>query len=138
MPWQAASDERVLDERVAYLITDILSDDTARIPSFGEGSVLDSGPPGGGQDRHHHRLSRQLDGGLYARPGRGRLGRQRRQRADAATCRASAGRRPSGTTLWSGAQRPAACRDFARPDGLVEVEVCALSACCPDPTAPTG
>jgi 1A family penicillin-binding protein len=31
---------RVLNERVAYLITDILSDDDARAPSFGRGSVL--------------------------------------------------------------------------------------------------
>ena len=31
---------RVLDERVAYLITDILSDDDARAPSFGHNSVL--------------------------------------------------------------------------------------------------
>jgi membrane carboxypeptidase/penicillin-binding protein PbpC len=30
----------VLDERVAYLITDILSDNFARAPSFGEGSAL--------------------------------------------------------------------------------------------------
>jgi len=38
--WEAAPDERVLDERVAYLITDILSDNLARAPSFGEGSAL--------------------------------------------------------------------------------------------------
>ncbi len=38
--WEAAVDERVLDERVAYLITDILSDNLARAPSFGEGSAL--------------------------------------------------------------------------------------------------
>ncbi|MGQ9552893.1 MAG: penicillin-binding protein 1C [Anaerolineae bacterium] len=31
---------RVLSPQVAYLITDILSDDKARIPTFGEGSVL--------------------------------------------------------------------------------------------------
>ncbi|MDW8070791.1 MAG: PBP1A family penicillin-binding protein [Anaerolineae bacterium] len=31
---------RVLDERVAYLISDILSDDQARAPTFGEGSPL--------------------------------------------------------------------------------------------------
>jgi len=38
--WRPEMMERVLDERVAYLITDILSDDTARISGFGEGSVL--------------------------------------------------------------------------------------------------
>ncbi|MBI5958533.1 MAG: PBP1A family penicillin-binding protein, partial [Chloroflexi bacterium] len=35
----------VLDPRVAFLITDILSDNGARIPSFGAGSVLNIGRP---------------------------------------------------------------------------------------------
>ncbi|MCB0255420.1 MAG: transglycosylase domain-containing protein [Anaerolineae bacterium] len=35
-----SSKTRVLDERVAYLVTDILSDDDARSPSFGHNSVL--------------------------------------------------------------------------------------------------
>jgi len=38
--WGGAPGPRVMDERVAYLITDILSDDFARAPTFGEGSVL--------------------------------------------------------------------------------------------------
>ena len=37
--------ERVLDPRVAYLITDILSDDLARRPAFGEGNMLEIGRP---------------------------------------------------------------------------------------------
>jgi membrane peptidoglycan carboxypeptidase len=37
--------ERVLDPRVAYLITDILSDEAARRPAFGEGNVLEIGRP---------------------------------------------------------------------------------------------
>lgn len=36
----ARAAHRVLDERVAFLISDILSDDDARAPSFGRGSVL--------------------------------------------------------------------------------------------------
>lgn len=36
---------RVLDERVAYIITDILSDNDARIPSFGPNSALNVGRP---------------------------------------------------------------------------------------------
>ena len=50
--------EPVLDPRVAYLITDILSDNDARIPSFGPASALQHRAPGGGQDRHDDRLSR--------------------------------------------------------------------------------
>ena len=38
--WEAASGPQVMDERVAYLITDILSDNFARASTFGEGSPL--------------------------------------------------------------------------------------------------
>ncbi|MBU1749788.1 MAG: transglycosylase domain-containing protein, partial [Chloroflexi bacterium] len=38
---------RVLPETIAYLITDILADDDARLVGFGEGSVLDWRSPGG-------------------------------------------------------------------------------------------
>ena len=81
--WRGGASPARMDERVAYLITDILSDNIARASTFGEGSALHLSRSGGGQDRHDHRLARQLDGGLHARPGGGRVGRQRRQRADA-------------------------------------------------------
>jgi 1A family penicillin-binding protein len=38
--WQALPGPQVMDERVAYLITDILSDNFARAATFGEGSPL--------------------------------------------------------------------------------------------------
>jgi 1A family penicillin-binding protein len=38
--WDATLGPRVMDERVAHLITDILSDNFARAPTFGEGSAL--------------------------------------------------------------------------------------------------
>ena len=37
--------QRALDERVAYLITDILSDERARLPQFGPGNALEIGRP---------------------------------------------------------------------------------------------
>jgi membrane carboxypeptidase/penicillin-binding protein PbpC len=43
--WRAPAGERVLDERVAYLISDILSDNTARAATFGFNSVLQIGRP---------------------------------------------------------------------------------------------
>jgi len=44
--WRAPSlNRRVLDERVAAIITDILSDNTARIPAFGTNSILNIGRP---------------------------------------------------------------------------------------------
>jgi membrane carboxypeptidase/penicillin-binding protein PbpC len=43
--WHPVAGVRVLDERVAYLITDILSDNTARAPTFGFNSMLQIGRP---------------------------------------------------------------------------------------------
>lgn len=44
--WKPAPlNTRVIDERVAYLITDILSDNEARIPAFGSQSALNTGRP---------------------------------------------------------------------------------------------
>jgi penicillin-binding protein 1C len=43
--WTQPSSERILDERVAYLITDILSDNNARLATFGPNSVLQIGRP---------------------------------------------------------------------------------------------
>lgn len=43
--WQTLPKTPVIDPRVAYLITDILSDNGARIPGFGENSALNIGRP---------------------------------------------------------------------------------------------
>ncbi|MEK7325259.1 MAG: penicillin-binding transpeptidase domain-containing protein, partial [Chloroflexota bacterium] len=43
--WQPRPAEKILDERVAYLITDILSDNNARLATFGPNSVLQIGRP---------------------------------------------------------------------------------------------
>ncbi len=45
--WEAqrSASPRVLDERVAFWITDVLSDENARLPAFGEGSALSLSRP---------------------------------------------------------------------------------------------
>ena len=43
--WTPPASERILDERVSYLITDILSDNNARLATFGPNSVLQIGRP---------------------------------------------------------------------------------------------
>jgi 1A family penicillin-binding protein len=43
--WRAANNLRVLDSRLAYVITDILSDDSARLAGFGRNSALNIGRP---------------------------------------------------------------------------------------------
>ncbi len=40
-----AQQESAIDPRAAYLVTDILSDDDARLPAFGPGNVLEIGRP---------------------------------------------------------------------------------------------
>ncbi len=42
---RSVGSQRVLDPRVAWLITDVLSDDAARAPSFGRGSLLELNRP---------------------------------------------------------------------------------------------
>ena len=65
-PEQRGHGAQALDERVAYLITDILCDDHGAHPRpLARSSVLHLTPTRRCQDRHNHRLSRQLDGGLY-------------------------------------------------------------------------
>jgi penicillin-binding protein 1C len=43
--WRPAVGERVLDDRVTFLISDILSDNEARAPTFGFSSILQIGRP---------------------------------------------------------------------------------------------
>ncbi|MEK7807696.1 MAG: penicillin-binding protein, partial [Chloroflexota bacterium] len=43
--WTPPASERILDERISYLITDILSDNNARLATFGPNSVLQIGRP---------------------------------------------------------------------------------------------
>lgn len=43
--WRPPASERVLDERVTFLISDILSDNSARAPTFGFSSILQIGRP---------------------------------------------------------------------------------------------
>jgi penicillin-binding protein 1C len=42
---EAEESKRLLDEKIAWLITDILDDDIARLPEFGEGGPLEFGFP---------------------------------------------------------------------------------------------
>lgn len=45
LQWQPTTGERILDKRVAFLVTDILADNAARAPTFGFNSVLQIGRP---------------------------------------------------------------------------------------------
>ena len=131
----ACLQDRVLDARVAYQLTDILSDDRARIPTFGEGSVLNLTRPAAVKTgtttdfRDNWTVGTTPDlvvgvwvGNADSEPMKGVTG--------------VTGAAPLWRDVMETAHRGLPVRDFVRPDGLVEVEVCALSGELPNPDCP--
>jgi len=117
---------RVLDERVAYLISDVLADDWARMSAFGEGSVLQlnrpaavkTGTTSDWRDNWTVGYTPDLVVGVWAgnadnSPMRGVSG--------------ISGAAPMWHDFIQSALRGWPMRQFLRPEGLVEVEICALS-----------
>ncbi len=132
--WEEPDDigPRVLDPRVAYLITDILSDDLARIPTFGEGSVLNLDRPAAVKtgtttdfrDNWTVGYTPELVAGVWA------------GNADNEVMRDVTG--ISGAApLWHDFMEVALLgvpvQQFHRPDGLVQVRVCADTGLLPGP-----
>jgi penicillin-binding protein 1C len=123
----------VVDPRVAYLITDILSDEWARLPSFGERSALYIGRPAAAKtgtttdwrDNWTVGYTPDLLVGVWA------------GNADNAPMYHVSGITGAGP-IWHDfmtlALKDRPPRAFERPEGLVEVEVCALSGLLPNPT----
>ena len=120
----------VLDPRVAYLITDILSDDEARRPAFGVGSALEIGRPAAvktgtttdWRDNWTVGYTPDLVVGVWAgnadnTPMRGVSG--------------VTGAAPIWHDFMSSVLRGAPSHDFDRPEGLVQVEVCSDSGLLP-------
>ena len=127
--------EQVMDERVAYLITDILSDEWARLPSFGEQSALYVGRPAAAKtgtttdwrDNWTVGYTPDLVAGVWV------------GNADNAPMVHVSGITGAGPIwhdfmVWALKDRPPA--SFSRPDGLVEVQVCALSGQLPSRSCP--
>ena len=125
----------VLDPRVAYLITDILSDDMARIPGFGEGSVLQLTRPAAAKTgtttdwRDNWTVGYTPDWVVGVWVGN----------ADNSPMRdvsGISGAAPIWHDFMEEALKGRPALSFPRPDGLVEVEVCALSGLRPNPYCP--
>jgi 1A family penicillin-binding protein len=123
---------RVLDERVAYLITDILSDNTARTPSFGEASALVLHRPAAAKtgtttdfrDNWTVGYTPELVVGVWA-------GNADNEAMLAVT--GLSGAAPIWHDVMEAAHKGRPARSFDRPEGLVEVEVCAMSGLLPEP-----
>jgi len=135
--WEAASGERVLDERVAYLITDILSDNLARAPSFGEGSALRLSRPAGAKtgtttdwrDNWTVGYTPDLVVGVWA----GNADNTPMNHVSGVT-----GAAPIWHDVMEELLKGVPAREFAEPEGMVRVEVCAASGLPPAQEIKTG
>jgi 1A family penicillin-binding protein len=126
---------RVLDARVTYLITDILSDDLARVPTFGEGSVLNlsrsaavkTGTTTDFRDNWTVGYTPQLVVGVWV----GNADNETMKEVTGIT-----GAAPIWHDVMEAALKGQPVQTFARPDGLVDMEVCALSGELPGSDCP--
>jgi len=117
--------ERVLDPRVAYLVTDVLSDRRARVPAFGQGSALEmpfpaavkTGTTTDWRDNWTVGYSSELVTGVW-------VGNADNQSMIAVSGISGAAPIWHAVMNSAHAHRPG---PFIRPPGLVEVEVCAES-----------
>jgi penicillin-binding protein 1C len=123
--------QQALDPRIAYLVTDILADPQARIPSFGYGSVLElpfpaaakTGTTNNWRDNWTLGYTTAWTVGVWV----GNADGAPMERATGIT-----GAGPIWNTLMRRLHRTAPA-PFVRPEGLVEVEVCAGSGKLPGP-----
>ena len=125
----------VLDERVAYIISNILSDPDARIPAFGTNSALDVGRPAAAKtgtttdfrDNWVMGYTPNLVVGVW-------VGNADNTPMVDVTGVSGAG--PIWNQFIRRVLRGQPELEFPRPDGIVTQEVCALSGLLPTPDCP--
>jgi len=127
--------QRVLDERVTWLVSDILSDDNARLLGFQRNSVLRLDRPaavktGTTTDFHDNwtvGYTPDLVVGVWA----GNANHEAMRDITGLT---------GAAPIWAEAMRAMMAgipeHDFTRPPGLAQVEVCSLSGLLPTPACP--
>jgi membrane carboxypeptidase/penicillin-binding protein PbpC len=127
--------EAVLDPRVAYLISDVLSDNGARAPAFGEFSVLrltrpaavKTGTTTDWRDNWTVGYTPDLVVGVWV----GNADNQPMERVSGV-----AGAGPIWHDFMETALKNTPARDFERPEGLVDLDVCATSGLLPTAYCP--
>ena len=127
--------QQVLDAQVSYLITDVLSDDEARIPSFGLGSALELARPAAVKtgtttdyrDNWTVGYTPELVAGVWV---------GNADNEPMLDISGISGAAPIWHDFMEMALKGQPVQQFHRPAGLVEVEVCALSGLLPGPDCP--
>lgn len=125
----------VLSPQIAWLITDILSDNAARAPAFGQGSVLRLSRPAAvktgtttdWRDNWTVGYTPDLVTGVWV----GNADGQSMQQISGVS-----GAGPIWHDFMEMAHRGKPARGFTRPDGLTQVTVCELSGQLPTPLCP--
>ncbi|MBL8055438.1 MAG: hypothetical protein JNK29_02005 [Anaerolineales bacterium] len=133
--WRPSSGEPVLDERVAFLITDILADNNARGATFGFNSVLQIGRPaavktGTTTDYHDNwtvGYTPELVAGVWV---------GNANNTPMINLSGVAGAGPIWHDFMRAALAGKPASEFTRPAGLVQVEVCVPSGGLPTPLCP--
>ena len=127
---QSPIPDTVLDPRVAFLITDILSDDAARIPAFGQGNWLEIGRPAAAKtgtttdwrDNWTIGYTQDLAAGVWV----GNADNTPMKDVNGIT-----GAGPMWHDFMVTVLRDTEPQTFRRPKGLAQVEVCADSGLLP-------
>lgn len=131
----APSQVRVMDARVAWLISDILSDDAARSLGFGTGSVLNIGRPAavktGTTTNYHDNWTVGYTPDLVVGVWAGNTDQEAMRDVSGLT-----GAAPIWHEFMRTVLNGVEVHDFQQPEGLVRVEVCALSGLLPTSDCP--
>jgi membrane carboxypeptidase/penicillin-binding protein PbpC len=128
-------DERVIEPHVAYWITDVLADNSARIPAFGESSFLaltrpaavKTGTTTDWRDNWTVGYTPQLAVGVWV---------GNADNSPMVDISGVSGAAPIWNALMELALRSYPVQQFSRPPDMVEVEVCADSGKLPGPYCP--
>jgi 1A family penicillin-binding protein len=127
--------EQVMDTRVAWLITDILSDNLARAPAFTTHSILQIGRPAAAKtgtttdyrDNWTIGYTPNLVTGVWV---------GNADNTGMSTISGVSGAGPIWHQFMRTVLRGQPEIEFERPDGLVQVEICSLSGLLPTPDCP--
>ena len=130
--WQPESDQRVLSSQTAFILTDILSDNVARTPGFGEDSPLRLSRPAaaktGTTTDYHDNWTLGYTPGLVTGVWVGNADNRPMRQVSGVE-----GAAPIWHAFMEEALKAEPPQDFPRPDGLVDVDVCEPTGLRPGP-----